>query len=463
MRASRSPKAVCAFGLAVAALWLGRAPPARAQSTPAAPPGLWERSNLLDDLGGVRTALSKLGISYGLTSTDEVLGNVSGGVHTGADYDGLMQFSIGVDTAKALEWSGGTFNISGLEIRGRNLSTDNLDTLQIASTIEALDTTRLWELWFQQSFAAGKADIKLGLQSIDQEFLISNQALLFLNEASGWPMVPFYDLYAGGPTYPLSSLGVRLRAKPNDTWTVLSGVFQDNPPGGPFNDDSQLRGSSRWGGNFNLNTGALFITELQYALNPPAGLPGSYKLGFWYDTGPFPSQLYDTIGLSLANPASNGLARLIPDNFSLYAVMDQTIWRPNPKDAQQLGVFLRVMGAPGDRNLISFAVNGGFTFKAPLPGRDNDTLGLSLGLTHVSDSVAKLNQQQAFYTGAFFPIRANETVIELTYQAQIAGWWVLQPDVQYVINPGGGLPNPLQPGRRIGNELVLGLRSVVTF
>jgi porin len=143
--------------------------------------------------------------------------------------------------------------------------------------------------------------------------------------------------------------------------------------------------------------------------------------------------------------------------------MDQTIWRPNPKGARQLGVFLRLMGAPGDRNLISFAVDGGFTFKAPLPGRDNDTLGLGFGLAHVSDSVAKLNQQQAFYTGAFVPIRDNETVIELTYQAQVAGWWVLQPDVQYVINPGGGLPNPLQPGRRIGNELVLGLRSVVTF
>ena len=240
-------------------------------------------------------------------------------------------------------------------------------------------------------------------------------------------MVPFYDLYAGGPTYPLSSLGVRLRVQPNDTWTVLSGVFQDNPPGGPFNNDSQLRGTSRWGGNFNLNTGALFITELQYALNPSARLPGSYKLGFWYDTGPFPSQLYDTMGLSLANPASNGLARQIHHNFSLYAVMDQTIWHPNPKGAQQLGVFLRMMGAPGDRNLISFAVNGGFTFKAPLPGRDNDTLGLSFGLARVSVSVAKLDQQQAFYTGTFVPIRNNETVVELTYQAQVTGWWVLQP------------------------------------
>jgi porin len=120
MRASGSLKAVRAFGLAVAAPGLGWTPPVHAQSTPAAPPGFWERSNLLDDLGGVRTALSKLGISYGLTSTDEVLGNVTGGVHTGADYDGLMQFGIGVDTAKALGWPGGIFNISGLEIHGRD-------------------------------------------------------------------------------------------------------------------------------------------------------------------------------------------------------------------------------------------------------------------------------------------------------------------------------------------------------
>jgi porin len=425
--------------------------------------GFWDRSNLLGDMAGLRTTLGQYGISLGLSDTSEVFANVTGGVHTGADYDGLLQFGVGVDTAKAFGWPGGIFNVSGLEIRGRNLSTDNLDALQIASTIEASDTTRLWELWYQQSFAGGKVDIKLGLQSIDQEFLISNQSGLFINEASGWPMVPFYDMYAGGPTYPLSSLGVRLRVHPNDTWTLLTGVFQDNPPGGPFNNDSQLLGSTRWGGNFNLRTGALFITELQYALNPSAGLPGSYKVGFWYDTGPFPSQLHDTMGLSLANPASNGVARLISHNFSVYGVLDQMIWRPNPKGARELGVFLRVMGAPGDRNLISFAVNGGFTLKAPLPGRDDDTLGLSFGLAHVSDDVAKLNQQQASFTGTFVPARSNETLIELTYQAQLAGWLTVQPDFQYIINPGGGLPNPLKPGKRIGNEVVLGLRTVITF
>jgi porin len=74
--------------------------------------------------------------------------------------------------------------------------------------------------------------------------------------------------YAGGPAYPLSSLGVRLRGEPIDSITMLTGVFQDNPPGGPFNNDSQLLGPTRYGANFNLRTGALFIAELQYALKP---------------------------------------------------------------------------------------------------------------------------------------------------------------------------------------------------
>jgi porin len=63
----------------------------------------------------------------------------------------------------------------------------------------------------------------------------------------GWPILPSVDLYAGGPAYPLSSLGVRLRTHHAGPLTLLGGVFNDNPPGGPFNDDSQLWGSEASG------------------------------------------------------------------------------------------------------------------------------------------------------------------------------------------------------------------------
>jgi len=52
--------------------------------------------------------------------------------------------------------------------------------------------------------------------------------------------------------------------------------------------------------------------------------------------------------------------------------------------------------------------------------------------------------------------------VEVTYQYQVTPWWQLQPDVQYVFNPGAGLANPAGTGK-IGNEAVLGLRTNILF
>jgi porin len=241
-----------------------------------------------------------------------------------------------------------------------------------------------------------------------------------------------------------------------------------------------VRGAEQSGTKFNTNTGALFIGEVQFALNgapsaaasqspqqaaggPAPGLPGTYKIGFWYDTGAFPDQRFDATGLSLANPASTGDARMRRHNFSGYAVMDQTVWRPDPNGARAVGIFARLAGAPGDRNVVDRSLNAGVTLKAPFPGRDNDTVGLGYGYAHISASAAALAQDTARFTAGFVPKRGSENFIELTYQAQLAPWWIVQPDLQYVFMPSGGIANPLNPSTRIKNELVLGLRTNLTF
>jgi porin len=446
---------------------------ALADPPPQAPAGFWRRARLLGDLGGVRTRLEDAGISLGLTETSEVLGNLTGGLHRGAAYDGLTTMSLTLDTGKALQWPGGTFNISALQIHGRNLSADNLGSFQTASGIEAARATRLWELWFQQAVWAGKVDLKVGQQSLDQEFMVSQYASLYLNTAMGWPVLPSIDLYAGGPAYPLSSLGVRLRTQPAGPLTVLGGVFDDNPPGGPFTNDAQLRGAEASGTRFNLNTGALLIGEVQYAANQPAlenksctrlmcGLPGTYKLGGWYDTAAFPDQRFDAAGLSLADPASSGIGRMHRGNFSLYGMADQMVWRDR-EGPRAVGVFARVMGAPADRNLLDWSLNAGVNVKALLPGRDDDTIGVGYGWAHVSGRASDLDRDTGRLTGTASPIRTAEHFIEVTYQCQVAPWWIVQPDLQYVFKPGAGLSNPLDPSRRIGNELILGVRTTVTF
>ena len=467
----RKPAFLALLALAPAMAALAQTAPAAPQNAtpgsstdqqPASDSGLFSpsRTNLFGSLFGLRPLAADAGITFGLTETSEVLANVTGGVHTGPAYEGLTLMSLGIDSQKAFGWTGGTFNASALQIHGRNLSTDNTLNLNTPSGIEADRATRLWELWYQQTFWGGHADLKIGQQSIDQEFLTSAGASTFINTMMGWPIVPSYDLYAGGPAYPLSSLGVRLRVRPTDDLTVLAGIFDDNPPGGPFTDDSQLRGAEQSGTAFNLGTGALIFGEVQLVTGQPSegdqatggyGLPGTYKLGFWYDTASFPAESPTT------TPDYRG-------NWSIYGVADQTVWQPDPHAARALGVFARLMGAPGDRNLISFGLEAGAVLKAPLPGRDNDSLGLGYGLAKAA-STTVLQAPAAAGAGLVpdSPTRSSESFIELTYQAQIAPWWQVQPDAQYIFMPGAGVVDPNDATRRIGNEAIFGVRTNITF
>ena len=442
-----------ALTLFIGSLLIGP-PPARADDAAAAPTGFWTRPTLLGDLGGIRPALGKYGITFSLSETSEVKGNVSGGLSRGATYDGLTVMGVQLDTQQAFGWAGGTFNASALQLHGRALSPNYLGTLQTASGIESDRATRLWELWYQQSFFGGAADVKLGQQSIDNEFMASPGSALYLNTMMGWPMIPSADLYAGGPAYPLSSLGIRLRATKGPV-TVLVGAFNDNPPGGAFANDPQELDAD--GARFNLNTGTLTIAEIQYAATPFTDLPGTYRFGGWHDSARFPDQRFDDTGLSLADPLSSGNLRLHGGNYSLYGVVDQMLWTPDPKGARSLNAFLRLMGAPDDRNLIDFSVNAGLNLKAPLAGRDNDTAGIGFGLAHVSSRAAALDSD----SGTFG--RSQEVFFEATYQAQVAPWWVVQPDFQYTVRPGAGIADPNNAAVLVGDEAVFGLRATITF
>ena len=426
--------------------------------------GVWSRQNLLGDIGGLRPWLGKYGVTFSLTETSEYLANLRGGLHTGGDYDGLTTATVQVDTQKAFGLPGGLFNVSALNIHGQNLSANKLGTLNTASGIEAQDTTRLWELWYQQSFLNKRIDVKVGQQSIDQEFITSTNSALFVNTMFGWPALPSYDMPSGGPAYPLADLGVRVRGQITPSLTALAGVFDGDPLGNNPNNKS--------GTNFNLHNGTLFIGELQYAINQPAdgemvsagggGLPGTYKLGLWYNNGSFADQRFDNTGLSLANPASTGVAQNHHGDYSFYAVADQMIWRPDPDEARSLNVFARVMGAPGDRNLVSVAANLGIVLKAPFAGRDNDSAGIALTYIKIGNHANGLDQDNLAFSGGPYGVRTSETTLEATYQYQVNPWWQLQADAQYTFNAGAG-QNPSDPTQPLRNTFVIGVRTNITF
>ena len=438
--------------------------------------GLKKSNYLLGDLFGVRTDLSRYGMSVAIQETSEVLGDTTGGIHRGAEYDGLTQAILQLNTQRAFGWYGGLFNVSALQIHSRNLSADNLGTIQTASGIEADRATRLWELWYDQKFLdEDRLDVKVGLQSADQEFIVSPNALYFVNTMFGWPALPSYDLPGGGPAYPLSAPAVRFRWRPVDPVNILVGVFNGAPSKTNTGDAQAINKS---GTQFPTNGGTLTFVELQYTypalgamVMPGAGAPlgHTYKIGAWYDSEEFDDQRFDDHGLPLASPLSDGQPLRHRGQYAVYGVADQMLWRQQDDPNRSLSAFTRVMGSPqADRSFLTFSANVGLAYHDPVANRPDDTLAVGLGYAKVSDRVSGADQDaatvaQAVDPATYGPVRHDETFIEATYQYQLRPWWQVQPDIQYVFDPGGGIADPNQPMNRVKNELVLGVRTNVLF
>ena len=448
----------------------GQATAATDQATPPSKPAkteefggpIWDRANLLGDPGGLRSAAARRGLTFNVSEQAEVLGNPTGGVRRGIVFEGLLSLGLSLDTEKAGLWSGGTFTASAYQIHGRGLSRNNLgDNLNTVGCIEAERGTLLFELWYEQALFDKKVSVRGGQLAANQEFSISQYAELFSNHGFGWSTLSSADLPSGGPSYPLATPGVRVRFAPVSDWTALVGVFNGDPArrgtGLPQSRDA-------FGTAFRLNGGTFVIGEVQHKIGHDDGLPGTYKLGAWYNSNTFADQLRAVSGLSLAaaqTPAGTpGRGRR--GNWSVYAIGDQLVWRKPGTTDQGIGVFAQVQGAPGDRNLVNFAVTAGVTWKGFVPGREEDTAGLAFGLARISDTASQLDRDTRTQVQGY-PIRRHESVLELTYQVQVTSWLQLQPMAQYLFNINGGVPNPAQPTKRIGDAAVLGLRSELTF
>ena len=425
----------------------------------------WATTTLTGDWGGARTRLSDTGIALGLNYIGEAQDNLSGGISRGALAEGRLELFVDLDLEKIVGWQGAAIHANAYNLHGRGLTPGKLGNLLDVSNIEATPTTRLFTLWLQQELFDDALSIRAGQLAADDEFLISPTAGNFMNGTFGWAGILSANLPSGGPAFPLATLGVRVQGAPTDDITVLAAVFSGDPAG-LGGDPAQLR--NRHGTTFSLDGGAFYLAEVQYALNQGAGaggLPGVLKLGAWYHSGDFADQRFDTGGLSLADPASNGTPRSHRGDYGFYGVADQMVWREAGSEDQGINLFLRAGGTPSDCNLVDFYVDGGGGYKGLIPGRNDDVLGLAVAFARISGAASDLDDDARRFNAIASPVRDYEAVVELTYVAQLTPYWTLQPDLQYVIHPGGDIANPKDAGgtRPIDDAVVIGLRTTLKF
>ena len=403
------------------------------------------------DLGGLRSALAEKGIAFELDYTGEVLTNTSGGIKRGTVYEGLLQLGVDADLGKLVGWDGATFHVSAFQIHGRGLSTYNLENLMTASGIEAGDSTRLDELWLEQSLLDGKAAIRVGMLAADSTFLASDYAGAFVNATFGFPAIDGVDLPNGGPAYPYTTPGVLLTLKPTDKLSFMVEAQGSDPFGGH---------SNNYGTNFRLDGSAFVIAEGKYSYKA-GDLPGAVHIGGWYDGDDFADQRFTATGMSIADPAGSGEGKLHRGNYGIYAMLDQMLYHVPGTDDQGLGMFVRAAYSPADRNLVDLYVDGGLTYKGLVPGRPNDVLGIAGAYAHISADAAGLDRDTIAFSGTPTPVRDYETLIEATYQAEIVPGFTMQPDFQYIFHPGGNVAD--ETGKKVKDAAVFGLRFAMKF
>jgi porin len=390
------------------------------------------------DPTGVRKRLADRGIVYGLEYTNDVLANVRGGLKTGTIDQGKVQGILTVDMDKLAGWQGLSLFANFFQIHNTGrIRRDYVGGLNTIAAIEAVPANRLSELWLEQSLFGGLVSVRVGQLAADSEFYFSELSTMFLQ--SDWPTIAAVNLPSGGPAYPLSTPGVRVKFEPiKDRVALLFAVFNGDPAG-PGDGDEQLR--NRYGLNFRVRDPALLIGEAQLQRNTgkeDTGLATTLKLGGWGHLGEFDDKRFDFEGMLLADPSSSGIAARHRGNFGVYGIIDQQLYRPRGGDAQSgISVYSRVSFSPSDRNLVNAYVDGGIVFSGMIPQRPNDKFGAGFIYARFSDSIRAFDRDTVAFTGVPGVIRDYEANLELTYTAQIVpGWW-LQPNLQFIWHPSG--------------------------
>ena len=373
--------------------------------------------------------LSDHTIAGKLLYVGEVLGNPVGGARQGMVYEGYAKLGVGLNLERSLGWTGASLYANILYPHGESLTQNYVRDLNVASNIDAYDSARLYKLWFQQNFAEGRYSFRIGQMAADKEFFTCDSASLFVNNAFGTP--PVFSQNITGPIYPVSAPGVRLRWEPTPAFSLRTAAFSGDV-------GTQTANQHQLSLRLKPESGVLLLVEAAYKTrqgSDTTGLPGTFKLGAYYDSKRFEDNLGGT--------AHHG-------NYGGYLVADQQVYSEKTTDGSSRGlsVYSRIGFAPQDRNLVDFDTEAGLNYAGLFAARTKDIAGLGFAFTHVSNT-GHLPLGQQLSAGHF------EALLETTYIAPVTDRFSAQPYLQYIFHPGATVSRP--------NAIVLGLRVIFNY
>jgi porin len=408
-----------------------------------AQPDFWHQQYLFGDWDGHRTELEKEGVTFDFNNIGDFLTDVTGAQEHHMTYFGRFRFSTDIDFNK-LSGFDGEFFFSPIWQYGQNLSAQYLHTNTLTSSIAGPNSVRIDQFWYQQGFFDSMLKVKLGQVAAVNEFGATDFFDILFNDELGY--APNAVFNTKQPFSPAGKPGVVVWGDLSDITPGLyakTGVFTgyDNP----YHPDSN---------------GVDYVDDFDH------GITGSFEIGYKE-----PNTKYDGVyklgvnwnsGFGYENPATQ---EDYGHDYNIYFTAEKTVYHPmklvptDPKDMKAggevldttrgLDLLFQFVGEPGDRNPLQYEATLGGRYTGLFDSRPQDKIGF--GVIWSDNGTA---YSQANYMGNERTL-GGETTFELDYQYNPTPWLSIQPDAQYIIDPGGDYQRD--------DILVLGLRTIVRF
>lgn len=334
------------------------------------------------------------GVAIEAAYTSDLWANLSGGTDTGVRYlDNIdLQFTADLDALDIVRNT--SIFIYGLYNNGAAFSGDLAGDAQVVSNIEApVEAVRLYEAWIEHEFWGGSASLRAGLYDVNSEFDALSTSSVFINSAHGIGSDIGQTGETGPSIFPITSLGARLSLSFSDNWTLRFAAL-DGSPGDPTN----LKRTT-----VKFNDGAFIMSEGEYATERTKLIAGHWRYTAAFD--------------DFDGGASRG-------NNGFY-IRGERVLAGNRLDGEDgLSVFARYGTASANHNDFNRFYAAGLVWRSALA--KGDALGLALAIAQTSPEKRRTD-----------PVSARrETAIEVTYAIPMTDWLSLQPDIQFIIDPG---------------------------
>ena len=349
---------------------------------------------------------------------------LTGGADPGKwSFNRLLIVGAGVDAEKLVGWRGGRFGVEFLQFNGEhtNPQAGSVQGYNSLPGPDPLHRSELYQLWWRQELFDRKFTLRIGKVAPTNDF---NNVLrpvpvqdrhLAIPAVSGLLYTPVFinpTLLGTMPGYYNSAYGITTTFTPVKNIYLSYGLYDGNIAHGV---QTGLHGAPNFNGYY------FHVGEAGGAWEV-AGLPGSFGIGGWHQTGQLSS--------------------------GFYLFGSQRFWRARPTiDNSGISGFVQFGVNSSDTLPIDHYFGAGLTEFGLVPHRAKDSAGIGAAWSSLNQNSFK---------------RDSELMFQAYYQAHITHGAYFEPAISYIPTPGAN-PDVMANRASLDAAWALTLRVICLF